>query len=96
MGALLRERIGSKPLYISLDIDVLDPAYPREPEHRSLWSYAPENLIYFGSFSKVFSPGVRVGWMGAPKDVRGVVFVPGSAFFSNPHDGAGTLRLAFS
>lgn len=44
---------------------------PREPEHRSLWSYAPENLIYFGSFSKVFSPGVRVGWMVAPKDVRG-------------------------
>lgn len=27
VGALLRERIGSKPLYISLDIDVLDPAY---------------------------------------------------------------------
>ena len=27
---------------------------------------------------------------------RGVVFVPGSAFFSNPHDGAGTLRLEFS
>ena len=168
------------------------PLMPREPEHRSLWSYAPENLIYFGSFSKVFSPGVRVGWMVAPKDVRGyaqiasefvticasvlsqrivaeymggdlwmkhtsqtsklykqrrdavietirsylpegtiatvpdggfftwvtlpskegevvdveellhkaidrgVVFVPGSAFFSDPHDGAGTLRIAFS
>ncbi|WP_314030920.1 PLP-dependent aminotransferase family protein [Corynebacterium argentoratense] len=165
---------------------------PREPEHRSLWSYAPENLIYLGSFSKVFSPGVRVGWMVAPTDVRGyaqiasefvticafvlsqrivaefmggdlwmkhtsqtsklykqrrdavietirsylpedtiatvpdggfftwvtlpskegevvdveellhkaidrgVVFVPGSAFFSDPHDGAGTLRIAFS
>ena len=165
---------------------------PRDPEHRSLWSYAPENLIYFGSFSKVFSPSVRVGWMVAPKDVRGyaqiesefvticasvlsqrivaefmggdlwmkytsqtsklckqrrdavieairsylpegtiatvpdggfftwvtlpskegevvdveellhkaidrgVVFVPGSAFFSDPHDGAGTLRIAFS
>lgn len=165
---------------------------PREPEHRSLWSYAPENVIYLGSFSKVFSPGVRVGWMVARKDVRGyaqiasefvticasvlsqrivaeymggdlwmkhtsqtselykqrrdavietirsylpegtiatvpdggfftwvtlpskegevvdveellhkaidrgVVFVPGSAFFSDPHDGAGTLRIAFS
>ena len=168
------------------------PLMPREPEHRSLWSYAPENLIYFGSFSKVFSPGVRVGWMVAPKDVRGyaqiasefvticafvlsqrivaefmggdlwmkhtsqtsklykqrrdavieairsylpegtiatvpdggfftwvtlpskegevvdveellhkvidrgVVFVPGSAFFSDPHDGDGTLRIACS
>ena len=168
------------------------PLMPREPEHRSLWSYAPENVIYFGSFSKVFSPGVRVGWMVAPKDVRGyaqiasefvticasvlsqrivaefmggdlwmkhtsqtsklykqrrdavieairsylpegtiatvpdggfftwvtlpskegevvdveellhkaidrgVVFVPGSAFFSDPHDGAGTLRIACS
>lgn len=168
------------------------PLMPREPEHRSLWSYAPENVIYFGSFSKVFSPGVRVGWMVAPKDVRGyaqiasefviicafvlsqrivaefmggdlwmkhtsqtsklykqrrdavieairsylpestiatvpdggfftwvtlpskegevvdveellhkaidrgVVFVPGSAFFSDPHDGAGTLRIAVS
>ena len=28
--------------------------------------------------------------------VRGVVFVPGSAFFSDPHDGAGTLRIACS
>lgn len=168
------------------------PLMPREPEHRSLWSYAPENVIYLGSFSKVFSPSVRVGWMVAPKDVRGyaqiesefvticasvlsqrivaefmggdlwmkytsqtsklckqrrdavieairsylsegtiatvpdggfftwvtlpskvgevvdfeqllhkaidrgVVFVPGSAFFSDPHDGAGTLRIAFS
>ncbi len=168
------------------------PLMPREPEHRSLWSYAPENVIYFGSFSKVFSPGVRLGWMVVPKDVRGyaqiasefvticafvlsqrivaefmggdlwmkhtsqtsklykqrrdavieairsylpegtiatvpdggfftwvtlpskegevvdveellhkaidrgVVFVPGSAFFSDLHDGAGTLRIAFS
>lgn len=168
------------------------PLMPREPEQRSLWSYAPENVIYFGSFSKVFSPGVRLGWMVAPKDVRGyaqiasefvticasvlsqrivaefmggdlwmkhtsqttklykqrrdavieairsylpegtiatvpdggfftwvtlpskegevvdveellhkefvrgVVFVPGSAFFSDPYGGAGTLRIAFS
>ncbi|MCP3426599.1 PLP-dependent aminotransferase family protein [Rothia sp. AR01] len=38
--------------------------------HRSLHSYDPDSVIYLGSFSKIFSPGVRVGWMIAPPRVR--------------------------
>jgi DNA-binding transcriptional MocR family regulator len=29
----------------------------------------PENVVYLGSLSKVFCPGVRVGWMVAPPAV---------------------------
>lgn len=36
----------------------------------SLYSMDPDNVIYLGSFSKIFSPGVRVGWMVAPAPVR--------------------------
>ncbi|HEY7401229.1 MAG TPA: PLP-dependent aminotransferase family protein [Actinomycetota bacterium] len=34
-----------------------------------LWSLDPENVIYVGTVSKVFSPGVRVGWALAPPSV---------------------------
>lgn len=34
-----------------------------------LWSLDPENVIYVGTVSKVFSPGVRVGWALAPQSV---------------------------
>lgn len=36
----------------------------------SLYSLDPGNVIYLGSFSKIFSPGMRVGWMVAPAAVR--------------------------
>ncbi|QIM15987.1 PLP-dependent aminotransferase family protein [Leucobacter insecticola] len=29
-----------------------------------------ENVIYLGSMSKIFSPGIRVGWVVAPAEVR--------------------------
>ncbi|MHC6222390.1 aminotransferase-like domain-containing protein [Arthrobacter sp. MMS24-S77] len=31
----------------------------------------PDNVFYLGSFSKIFAPGLRVGWVVAPRDVRG-------------------------
>ena len=45
----------------------------------SLHSYDPEAVIYLGSFSKVFSPGVRVGWMVAPPRVRKFLQIAGEA-----------------
>ncbi len=36
----------------------------------ALHSFAPEHVIYLGSFSKTFSPGFRVGWALAPHAVR--------------------------
>lgn len=36
----------------------------------ALHTLDPENVIYLGSFSKIFSPGLRVGWVLAPTEVR--------------------------
>ncbi|SEE76613.1 PLP-dependent aminotransferase family protein [Ruania alba] len=36
----------------------------------ALHTYAPESVIYLGSFSKTFAPGYRVGWALAPHAVR--------------------------
>jgi aspartate/methionine/tyrosine aminotransferase len=30
----------------------------------------PDNVVYLGSFSKTFAPGLRVGWAAAPHAVR--------------------------
>jgi DNA-binding transcriptional MocR family regulator len=35
----------------------------------SLYSLDPENVIYLGTLSKIFCPGIRVGWAVAPPDV---------------------------
>ncbi len=37
---------------------------------RALRAEEPEGVIYLGSFSKTFSPGLRVGWALAPHAVR--------------------------
>ena len=41
----------------------------------TLLSLAPERVIHLGSFSKVFAPGFRLGWMSAPPDVLDRVYV---------------------
>ncbi|MCF3179273.1 PLP-dependent aminotransferase family protein [Streptomyces polychromogenes] len=38
--------------------------------HPALHSLDPENVVYLGSFSKTFAPGLRVGWVLAPHPVR--------------------------
>src|SRR5699024_7862844 len=30
----------------------------------------PDNVIYLGSVSKTFSPGIRIGWADAPAEVH--------------------------
>lgn len=37
----------------------------------ALHTLDPDNVLYLGSFSKIFAPGLRVGWVVAPLDVRG-------------------------
>ncbi len=36
----------------------------------ALRALAPEQVVYLGSFSKTFAPGLRVGWALAPQGVR--------------------------
>lgn len=37
----------------------------------SLWSMDPENVIYLGTLSKVFCPGIRVGWaLAQPETIK--------------------------
>ena len=36
----------------------------------SIHSFAPDNVVYLGTFSKVFAPGFRVGFAVAPEVVR--------------------------
>lgn len=36
---------------------------------KSIYSLAPENVIYMGSFSKTFVPGFRIGWIIAPLEI---------------------------
>lgn len=62
---------------------------------RSLYSYDPENVLYLGSFSKVFSPGVRVGWMVAPFRVRKFLQIAGEAVTICPSVLSQRLVLGF-
>lgn len=39
-------------------------------EHPSLRSLAPERVVYVGTLSKIFSPGIRVGWVAAAGPIR--------------------------
>ncbi|MGH1977345.1 PLP-dependent aminotransferase family protein [Rothia sp. L_38] len=62
---------------------------------RSLYSLDPENVLYLGSFSKVFSPGVRVGWMVAPFRVRKFLQIAGEAVTICPSVLSQRLVLGF-
>ncbi|WP_051772241.1 aminotransferase-like domain-containing protein [Saccharothrix sp. NRRL B-16314] len=37
----------------------------------SLWSLAPDVVAQVGTFSKTFTPGMRIGWISAPADLVG-------------------------
>jgi 2-aminoadipate transaminase len=45
------------------------------PEHRpSLWSLDPELVVQVGTFSKIFFPGVRLGWAaGSPSIIAAMI-----------------------
>ncbi|PIT24276.1 aminotransferase-like domain-containing protein [Snodgrassella alvi] len=42
--------------------------YNEQPT-RSVFSLAPDNVIYLGSFSKVFAPSFRLGWIISPEKI---------------------------
>ncbi len=53
---------------------VEDNAYRRlsfeEEPLASIKTLDPDNVVYLGTFSKILSPGLRVGWVVAPRPIR--------------------------
>jgi 2-aminoadipate transaminase len=41
------------------------------PSPPSIWSLAPDVVLQAGTFSKIFSPGFRMGWAAGPAEVIG-------------------------
>src|SRR6516162_7060540 len=39
------------------------------PQPASLWSLAPDAVLQAGTFSKIFFPGVRLGWAAGPAEI---------------------------
>jgi len=50
----------------------------------SLYSFNPAGVIYLGSMSKLFSPGMRVGWMCAAPEVRDRLQIAGESVDIHP------------
>jgi DNA-binding transcriptional MocR family regulator len=52
--------------------------------NRAIRADDPDNVIYLGSFSKTFAPGLRVGWALAPHAVREKLVLANEATTLNP------------
>lgn len=52
--------------------------------HRAIRADDPDNVIYLGSFSKTFAPGLRIGWALAPHAVREKLVLANEAATLNP------------
>lgn len=48
--------------------------YSGEPV-ASIYSMAPERTLHLGSFSKIFAPGFRLGWVIGPEEVLDKIYV---------------------
>lgn len=57
----------------------------------SMHGMDPEHVIHLGSFSKIFAPGLRVGWLVAPPEVRGRLQIAAESVVIHPSNLAQSL-----
>lgn len=50
----------------------------------ALHSYDPESVVYLGSVSKMFAPGMRIGWALAPHAIRDKLILASEAAILSP------------
>ena len=58
--------------------------FPGAEPLASLYSLNPGGVLHLGSFSKIFSPGMRVGWVAAPAQVRDRLQIAGESVDIHP------------
>lgn len=61
----------------------------------SMHGMDPEHVIHLGSFSKIFAPGLRVGWLVAPPEVRGRLQIAAESVVIHPSNLAQSLVTAW-
>jgi len=70
-------------------------SFDRSGPLRSMHSLDPEHVIHLGSFSKIFAPGLRVGWLVAPPEVRGRLQIAAESVVIHPSNLAQSLVTAW-
>ncbi|MDY2941825.1 MAG: PLP-dependent aminotransferase family protein [Varibaculum sp.] len=50
----------------------------------AIQTYAPDSVIYLGSFSKIFAPGFRIGWAYAPPAIRAKLVLASESAILSP------------
>jgi 2-aminoadipate transaminase len=59
----------------------------------SMWEYLPDQTIITGSFSKILAPGMRLGWMVAPREIMESIIIAKQA--SDLHSNYLSQRIAY-
>ena len=76
----LAERQAIVDVARELDVVIVEDSPYRElrysgEEVPSIYSLAPERTLHLGSFSKIFAPGFRLGWIIGPEELLEQVYV---------------------
>ena len=76
----LEEREEIVALARELDIVIVEDSPYRElrysgEEVPSIYSLAPERTLHLGSFSKIFAPGFRLGWIIGPEELLEQIYI---------------------
>lgn len=90
--ALLMERCAALGLPVIED-DPYGELWYDEPPPAALASYAPEGTVYLGSFSKVLAPGLRLGFIVAPRALHPALLQAKQA--SDLHTNGFSQRVAY-